>query len=237
MTVMFWTCSSWPSFGQLRVVQIENVRQTLLRVVFRTDVLLLVRTVGTGALARVVHPAHQIVVVVFLADAREIGGEGSALHLVAFADGVAREAAARFEQFLAMRRVAWLVLGQRIGQRRLPQVGGDGFDLLVVQAEIRHLGGGAEIAGLLQPDGNPVLVQLQANILEIWTDLLHVLQQALGGAVELDNAQVEFAVGDLQRDGAIVQTIGFLVGLGGVGLLHQVDGLLQVVLFLLLDDA
>ncbi len=70
------------------------------------------------------------------------------------------------------------------------------MDLLIVEAEIGHLGGGAEGAGLLQPDGNPVAVDLEANVLEIGADFLHVLQQALGGAVELNDAQVEFAVSD-----------------------------------------
>jgi hypothetical protein len=38
--------------------------------------------------------------------------------------------------------------------------------------------------------------------------------------VELDNAQIEFAVCDLERDGVIVEAICFFVGRGGIGLLH-----------------
>src|SRR5260370_31978730 len=109
---------------------------------------------------------------------------------------MAGEASTRFEQFFPLRSAAGLVVGQRIGERRLPNVGGNGFDLIVAEAEIGHLGGGAEGAGLLEPDGNPVAVELEANVLEIGADLLHVLQEAFGGAVELNYAQVEFAVGD-----------------------------------------
>ena len=87
--------------GTFAVVQIENIRQTLLLVIVRADILALEGTVRTGALAGIVDPADQIVVTVFLADAREIGRERSALHLAAFADGVTREAAARFEKLLA----------------------------------------------------------------------------------------------------------------------------------------
>src|SRR6266849_9399132 len=97
-----------------------------------------------------------------------------------------------------MRSAAGFVFGQGISERRLPNVCGDGLDLLLVEAKIRHLGGSAEGAGLLEPDGNPVAVELKANILEIGTDFLHVLQQALGGAIELNDAQVELAVGDFQ---------------------------------------
>ena len=61
------------------------------------------------------------------------------------------------------------------------------------------------------------------------------MQQALGGAVELDDAQVELAIGYLESDGAIVQAIGFIVGLGLVGLLHQVASLLEIVFLLLIE--
>ena len=103
-------------------------------------------------------PTHQVVVVVFLPHASEIRGEGSALQLVAFADGVTCEAAARFEQLFSVSGVAGFVLGQGIRERRLPHVRGDGLDLFVVEPEIRHFGCGAEVAGLVQPNRNPVLV-------------------------------------------------------------------------------
>src|SRR5260370_15409373 len=61
------------------------------------------------------------------------------------------------------------------------------------------------------------------------------MQQALGGAVELHDAQVELAIGGLEGDGAVVQAIGLVVGLGLVRLLHQVAGLLEIVLLLLIE--
>src|SRR5258708_25704490 len=94
-------------------------------------------------------------------------GEGAALHLVAFPNRVARETSSGVKQLFAMPGTAELVLGQRISESRLPQVRGDGLDLRIGEAEIGHLGGRAEGAGLLQPNGNPVLIQLEANILEI----------------------------------------------------------------------
>ena len=64
-------------------------------------------------------PSDQIIVIVFFADARKIRGESAAFHLVAFANGVARKTTARFKQLLAMRGIAGLVFGQRIGQARI----------------------------------------------------------------------------------------------------------------------
>src|ERR1700756_994325 len=135
-----------------------------------------------------------------------------------------------------MRRAAWLVLRKGVSKRRLPYVGGDGLYLFVVEAEIRHLGGGAEGAGFFQPYRNPVAVEFEANVLEIGADLFHVLQQTLGGSIELNYAQVELAVGDFERDGALVEAIGFRIGLGGVGLLPEIVGLLEVVFLFLFDE-
>ena len=51
----------------------------------------------------------------------------------------------------------------------------------------------------------------------------------------MHDAQVQFAVGDLQCDGAVVQPVGLVVALGRVGLLHQIVRLLEIVFLLLLD--
>ena len=79
------------------MVQVKNVGQALLFVVLGTDVLLLIGAIRTSAFASIVNPAHEVVVVVLLTDASEICGESAALKLVAFADGVTRETAARLE--------------------------------------------------------------------------------------------------------------------------------------------
>src|SRR5207248_8530095 len=80
----------------LAVVEIEDVRQALLLVILWANVFFLVGAVGARAFASVVTPANEIVVIGFFADAREIRGKRSALHLVALTDGVAGEAAAHF---------------------------------------------------------------------------------------------------------------------------------------------
>ena len=61
------------------------------------------------------------------------------------------------------------------------------------------------------------------------------MQQALGRAVQLNEPKIQLAVGNLQRDGLIVQVVGFVVALGGVSLFHQVAGLLQIFRFLLVE--
>ena len=219
----------------LAVIEIEDERHPFLFVVLGADVFFLVRTIGARAFASIVDPANQIIIIRFFADACEICRKRAALDLIAFADGMAGEAAARFEQFLAMSGVAGFVLGRGIGKAGLPDECGNGPNLFVGQAKVGHLGGGAEVRGLLQPNGNPVLVQLQTHILEVGPDFLHVLQQAFGGAVELHDAEVDFAVLDFQGHGAIVQVVGFLVCSGFVGLRHEVVGLLQMVFLLLFE--
>ncbi len=207
----------------------------MLGVVLGADVLLLQRTIRTRALAGVMHPAHQVVVVGFLADAGQVRGEGSALHLVALADRVASHAAACPDQLLAALGVAGLLLRWRVGESALPDIGRDSANLVIVQAEVRHLGGRAEVGGLFQPDRNPVTVQLQANVLQVRPDLFQVLHQAVRLEIELLDAAVELAVRYLERDGFVVQPVRFFIRLGGVRLLHQVGGLLDVFFPLLLE--
>src|SRR5580658_47375 len=79
------------------VVEVELVGKALLGVIFGANVFLFVRTVGASALACVVNPAHQIIVISFLADAGQIRGEGAALRLIAFSNGVAGQASAGLE--------------------------------------------------------------------------------------------------------------------------------------------
>ena len=71
-------------------------------VIFRTEIFFLVGAVGTRALARIVDPADQIIVILFFTDAAEICGKRAADRVCAFADGVAGQAAALVEQFFAV---------------------------------------------------------------------------------------------------------------------------------------
>ena len=80
--------------GAFAVIEIVDERQSLLLVVFGTDVFFLVGTEGARALAGVVDPANQIIVIGFFSHAREIGGKRSSLQLAAFAERMTSQAAA-----------------------------------------------------------------------------------------------------------------------------------------------
>src|SRR4029077_10812618 len=134
--------------GTPRVLQVKNKGQALLLVIFRADVFLLKEAIGASAFAGIVDPANQILVIVLLADASEICGKSAALHLLALADGVACEAPSCFEKLLSMCRIARRMLRQGILQARLPKIGGDGFDLLVFEAKVRHFRGRTKVGWL-----------------------------------------------------------------------------------------
>ena len=70
------------------------IGKALLGVILGANVFLFVGAVGAGALAGVVNPADEVIVIGFLADAGQIRGERAALHLIAFADRVAGQASA-----------------------------------------------------------------------------------------------------------------------------------------------
>ena len=74
----------------LTVFEVKDVCQALLGVILGAYVFLLVRAVRARSLARIVNPAYQVIVVGLLADAREVRCERAALHLIAFANGMAR---------------------------------------------------------------------------------------------------------------------------------------------------
>ena len=78
----------------LAVLQIKLVGKTFLGVILRTDVFFLIRTIRPGALARVMNPADKIIVVRLFSHPRQIRRERSALLLIAFTHGMARQAPA-----------------------------------------------------------------------------------------------------------------------------------------------
>ena len=120
--------------------------------------------------------------------------------------------------------VARLLLGQRVRETRLPEIGRDRLNLMIGQTEVRHLGGRAEIGWLFQPHRNPVAIQLEADVFQVRADFLDVLHQAVGLEIELLDAAVDLAVGNPERHRLLVQPVGFVVTRGRVGLLHQVGG-------------
>ena len=128
-----------------------------------------------------------------------------------------------------MFRVAGLLVGQGIGQAGLPDVRRDGLNLRFSEAEIWHLRAGTKLAWFFQPNRNPVLVQLEAGVLQVRSDLLHVLHQTVRAKVDLLQPAIDPAVGDAKAHRLIIQPIGFVIALGGIGLLHHVSGLLGIV--------
>ena len=180
------------------MIKIELVGKSLFRVILGANILFLIRTIRARTLACVVNPAHEIVVVGFFADAGQVRGESPALYLVAFADRMAGQAAAGFKQFFSMGGVAGLLLGQRVGESGLPDISRDRLNLMIAQTEIRHFRRRTEIRRLLQPHRNPILIQLEPNILQVRPNLFHVLHQAVRLEIELLQTPVELAVGHSQ---------------------------------------
>ena len=80
--------------GAAGMCKIKDERHAVFGIVFGAKIALLERTVGARAFARVVHPAHQVIVIVLFAHAAEVRGERAAHDVGAFADGMAAEAAA-----------------------------------------------------------------------------------------------------------------------------------------------
>src|SRR5215472_1711242 len=134
------------------MVEVEYERQTVLGVVFRAQVPMLEGAVGAGARPWIQNPANQIVVIVFLADARKIRRKISAHQVRALTDGVARLAAALLKEFLAVGRVSGSLLRQRRpSDSVLPNVGSNVLNFVILQAELRHHCGGAPLVRVLQP--------------------------------------------------------------------------------------
>src|ERR1700726_4841031 len=96
-----------------RMIQIEDKRQIVLCVVFRPQISLLVRAIGAGALARVVNPADDVMVIVFFADAAEVRCKTPADFVRVLAHGMAGHAAALLEQLFAVSHVSGSLMFQR----------------------------------------------------------------------------------------------------------------------------
>ena len=97
-------------------------------------------------------------------------------------------------------------LGRASVNPDLPQIRRDRLDLMIGQAEIRHLGRRPEIGRLLQPHRNPVRIQLEPDVFQVRPDFLHVLHQAVSLKIKLLNLAIDFAVGHSKCDRLLVQT-------------------------------
>src|SRR3989338_2121198 len=209
------------------VVGVEDEREPAPGVVVGSEVAFLLGAVGAGALARIVNPAHQEVVVRLLAHAAQVGGEGAADGVLAFAERVAGQAAAGLKKLLAARGGA-AGLGRQAGPGAcLPEVGGEGAQLVVLQTEARHLGRRAPLVGVLEPHGNPVAAELDADLFQVGPGALLFLHQAGHTHLELLALGVQPAHADAEVFGVGVEPLGGLVGVGGVAVL---DALLDLAL-------
>ena len=135
---------------------------------------------------------------------------------------MAGQAAARFDELLAVLGIAGRLLRQLgAGQTGLPDEGGDGLNFIGLQAELRHLGGRAPLVGVPQPIRNPFLLDLEADFLEVWANLLDFLLEVVGLIIELLFLGVEIAGRDGQVRGVLIVPIGDVVVAGLVAELIQ----------------
>ena len=155
------------------------------------------------------HPAHQVIVIVFFADAAEVRCKRAAHDAGAFANGMAAEAAARFQEFLAMHGVTWSLLRQgRPGERGLPDECGDRLHFLGLQAELRHLSRRTPLVGMLEPVRDPLFVDLHAHFFKVGADFLDLLEQVVRFLLELLLLRIHIADGDGQILRLLVKVIG-----------------------------
>src|SRR5688572_20359380 len=108
-------------------LSIEREGFAMLREVVRSQVALLCRTIRRPAFARVVNPAHDIVIVRLFADTRKIRGEHAPHRVVTLADRMATETAARFEQFLTFCFITLRLSRDFAVKAVLPQIRRDGL--------------------------------------------------------------------------------------------------------------
>src|SRR2546423_1940629 len=101
---------------------IEQIRQSVLRIILRRQIAMLFWTVRGPAFARVVDPAHDVIVIGLLTDLRKVRGECAAKSLVFFADRMASHTATRFEQFFAVILLALRLRGGFAVKAVLPEV-------------------------------------------------------------------------------------------------------------------
>src|SRR5271156_4094515 len=149
----------------------------MFRVIFRAEIFFLVRAIRTGALARIVDPADQVIVIFFFADAAEVRGERAADGTRAFSDSVTGEAAAFIEQVLAVRGISWRLFFERwAGKRILPDEGGDGLDFVLRHAELRHFCSGTKFGGVADPVGDPLFAQFLARFFQVRADFFDLFE-------------------------------------------------------------
>ena len=121
-----------------------------------------------------------------------------------------------------MRSVARrLFFERRPWKPRLPDKRRDRLHFVGLQPELRHLRGGTEFMGMLQPVGDPLFVDLHPHFFEVRTNFFGFLQQTMRALIELLDLRVHGADGDGKVVGLLVESVGRLVVGGRIALLVQ----------------
>src|SRR5688572_12948688 len=103
---------------------------------------------------------------------------------------MAAETTNRFEQFLAVRRVARGLSSRFHVECGLPEECRDCLDLIVIEPEGWHLGTGSEGLRIREPNRDPVFTQLGLHLLQVRSDLLYILHQVLSLGIKLVDARI-----------------------------------------------
>src|SRR5690349_18410281 len=101
-------------------------------------------------------PAHQVIVVGFLPDAREVGGKPTSHGVGPLAHRVAGEASPTLKALLTFQRIARCLVRERGVNGVLPDESRDGLDLVVVETESRHARCGPKRVRIFNPYGDPL---------------------------------------------------------------------------------
>src|SRR5688572_27644437 len=148
-------------------VSVKNIRQILLRVVFRSKVTFFFRTIRSHAIARVVDPAHDVIKISLLTDFLKVCGEITARGARTLADRVAGHTTSSFKQLFSVAGISAWLRWQSVRETVLPQICGDRLDLIArvfvahvrtfvsVRGETperRHLGTRSKCLWILEPN-------------------------------------------------------------------------------------
>src|SRR5688572_1856903 len=109
---------------------VKNKRQVFLRVVFGSQVAFFFWTIWCDAIARVVDPANDVIEVCLLADALEVCSKMPADRVFGVANRVTGHTTTSFKQLFSVSGVAAWLSWQRVRETVLPEICGDGLDLI-----------------------------------------------------------------------------------------------------------
>ena len=201
------------------MIQIENVGQAFPGIILGPQIFLLMRAERACSFPRVMNPANQVIIIVFLSHPSQIGGKSSSQGIGTFANRMTAEAAAGFQQFFTSGRISRLLTDQLTLDPGLPDKGGNGLALLLLQAKGRHFCGGAISMRIFQPDGNPFSVNLHPNFFQARTHLFLFSQETLGLNIQLLQLVIHSADTLPQSVSPRVEPLRFLVISGCIALL------------------